>query len=170
MMAPKPKRAGAVLTFLLAEDGSNLVELALSLSVLLSVVMGVIGMSTLAYTKQFVTLSARQAARYAAVRGSTFSAQACSSSTAYGCQAAATDVSAYVNSLMPVGLTTSKTAVKTTWPGLTGSGLGCLTLNGNNSPGCVVQVTVSYSFSYGLPFLPTGATTLQSTSTMPISQ
>lgn len=152
------------------ETGSNLVEMAISLTVLLSVVSGIMGMSMLAYAKQFVTMSARQATRYAMVRGSTFSATACSGGVAYGCQAAATDVTSYVKSLVPLGLATANTSVSTSWPGVTGANLSCLSLNGNNSVGCVVQVTVSYSFSFGLPFLPTGATTLQSTSAMVIMQ
>jgi hypothetical protein len=63
-------------------------------------------------------------------------------------------------------------SVTTTWPGteLAGSVTTCSTTNGNNSPGCLVMVQVSYSFNYILPFLPSAALTLQSTSEVVILQ
>jgi hypothetical protein len=58
--------------------------------------------------------------------------------------------------------------VSTTWPGTTASGANCG--SGTNSPGCVVNVQVSYSFNFVLPFLPKNAMVLSSSSTVPISQ
>ena len=62
--------------------------------------------------------------------------------------------------------------MNTTWPGTAPAGATgtCSTTNGNNSPGCLVQVQVGYPFKFILPFLPSSTTTLQSTSVMIIAQ
>jgi hypothetical protein len=41
---------------------------------------------------------------------------------------------------------------------------------GNNNPGNPVQVTVTYTFPLGIPFMPSRALTMSSTSQMIISQ
>lgn len=152
------------------EDGSTLMESALSLSVLLCLMLSIIGISQAAYAHHFVTFAARQGARYAMVRGSTFAGTACGSTDAFACQASATNVQNYVLGHLPLGISSSAVTVQTTWPGLAASGLSCLTLSGTNSPGCDVQVTVNYVFKYRLPYLPSGALHLASTSTLMIAQ
>lgn len=152
------------------DEGSGLVETGLSLSLLLSVMLTIVGFSKVAYTSHFVTFAARQATRYAAVRGSSFSGSSCATVDAFSCQASASDVKRYILGHSPLGISRSAISVSVTWPGVASSGLNCLSLNGANSPGCNVQVTVTYPFLYRLPFLPAKLISLQSTSTMVIMQ
>ena len=115
------------------------------------------------YTYHYVAEVSRQATRYAAVRGASWTALLCPVSP-YQCMATSTDVTNYVKSVSPLGLTASNLTVTTTWPGTTPTGAMCSALSVNNSPGCMVNVKVSYSFSFVLPFLPTSALPMSSTS------
>ena len=154
---------------LTCEAGSSMVEFALSISLLLTVVFGIIGFSLATYADHFVALAAQAATRYAAVRGSSWSST-CASATATGCIANAASVQSYVQSITPGGVSNRNVSVQTIWPGNTPAGGPCFAVAGNNSPGCMVKVTVRYAFSFSLPFLPTNAVTLTSTGGLPIAQ
>lgn len=151
------------------ESGDSLIEFAVSISVLLMMVFGIMGFSLALYADHFVALAAPEAARYAAVRGSTWYS-ACTSATAISCIATAASVQSYVTSITPGGVKAANTTVLTSWPGVTPAGGACYASAGNNSPGCTVKVTVTYSFKFLLPFLPTGTRTFSSSSSLPISQ
>jgi Flp pilus assembly protein TadG len=155
--------------FVNGEAGSSLIEFALSISLLLTVVFGIMGLSLAAYADHFVALAAQAATRYAAVRGSTWTGT-CASATAASCIATTGTVQSYVQSITPGGVTYSNVTVQTTWPGTTPAGAPCFEVSGANSPGCMVKVTVKYSFSFLLPFMPTGVMNLSSTGALPIAQ
>jgi hypothetical protein len=107
------------------------------------------------------------------VRGSSWGSTSCASTSTFSCNATAANVVSYVQSIVPPGISSgTPLSVTTTWPGteLAGSATTCSTTNGNNSPGCLVMVQVSYSFTYFLPFLPTSALALKSTSEVIILQ
>jgi hypothetical protein len=53
-----------------SEHGAGLVEMALSIAVLLSLVLGIMELSLALYTFHFISEAARDGARYAIVRGS----------------------------------------------------------------------------------------------------
>lgn len=160
------------------ERGSSLVEMALVLTILFMVIFGIMDFSRAAYTYNFLSSAAGAAARYAMVRGATCTTW----STA--CPAAASDVTSYVQGIVPAGIqvtsastcTSSSTAgaltVCSTWPGTGGNGSECAETNGKaNTPGCVVQVQVQYAFQFSLPFLPRSTTyTMTANSQMVISQ
>ena len=154
------------------EQGSTLVEFAVVLVVLLTFLFGIMDFARYLYTYHFVCNAAREATRYAIVRGSTSGSTACASATTFGCNATAANVTSYVQSITPRGISPSALTVTTTWPGTgpAGAATACDTTNGNNSPGCLVVVQVSYPFKFILPFLPKSTWGMTSTSQMAISQ
>jgi Flp pilus assembly protein TadG len=153
------------------DRGSTLVEFALVLTALMMFLLGIMDFSRMLYTYHFVGEAAREGTRYAVVHGSTFTT-GCSGTVSYSCSAKASDVQSYVQGLTPPGITSGSLSVNTTWPGTAPAGAltGCSTANGNNSPGCLVQVSVSYPFKFMFPFLPKSTCTLSSTSVMVIAQ
>ena len=153
------------------ESGSSLVELALSLSVLMTIIFGIIDCSRALYTDHYVTNVARDAARYAMVRGSSWGVS-CATASSYDCTATSANITSYVQSITPLGINTSSPplTVTTSWPGKTPAGGACDNLQGNKSPTCMVRVKVNYSFNFFLPFLPKNAVVLTSTAAVAIAQ
>lgn len=157
------------------ESGSSLVEFAMSALLLIGIVVGVVEFGLGMYTYHFLSSAAQQGARFAMVRGHTWSQNAtdyCSTSAppnftmTYDCEAQGADIQNYVQSLATGGISSSSVTVNTTssyvWPGTTpdGTTTGCST---TNSQGCMVKVTVSYSFKF-LPFEQLSALSLNATS------
>jgi TadE-like protein len=152
------------------ESGSSLVEFSIVLSLLLLCAFGIIWCSLAFYVDHFVTSAAKEATRYAMVRGSSWSGGPCSSYDSFSCSASSEDVSSFVGSIIPPGLDANKLTVTTTWPGTDPSGNTCDATNGANSPACVVDVQVSYPFSLFLPFLSASTITLSGTSSEVIAE
>lgn len=164
------KRESVWARFVHEEHGAELVEFAVCATLLLSIVFGILGCSLALYSYHYCSQMAREASRYASVRGSSWNGTPCSTSTTYSCVAASTDVTRFVTSITPSGFKAANLSVTTTWPGTNGKGSACATANGVNSPGCVVGVRVGYAFSYNMPFMPRGPLSLSSTSTRTIAQ
>jgi len=171
-----------------SEKGSaTMVEFAIVSLVSLTFLLGILDFSRAVYGYHFISDAAREATRYAAVRGSTFTV-ACSdpSPVAYSCKAATTDIADYVKSIVSSGITATSTSascstpsantinVCTTWPGTapTGAAGVCNTANGDDSPGCLVQVKVLYTYGFSLPLVSkeVSSVTMTSTSSMVIQQ
>lgn len=155
------------------EEGAELIEYALVSSILFSCLFGIFGVAQACYTYHFTSYAARQATRYVMVRGSTWGTTTCANPTTLSCNATTADVQSFVQSIVTPGISASSgLSVTTTWPGtkLAGSAVNCSTTNGPNSPGCLVKVEVLYSFNYHMPFLPTSALVLKSTSQVVIMQ
>jgi Flp pilus assembly protein TadG len=158
------------------ERGSTLMEFAIVLTALFMLMFGVIDFSRAVYAYHFVSNAAREATRYASVRGS-----ACNT-WASACPAAASDVTAYVQSIVSSGIYVNTgasagnpgyLAVTTTWAGKTGSGATCTssTQKQTNYPGCVVKVQVQYTYGFTLPYLTSlSKINMTSTSQFVISQ
>jgi Flp pilus assembly protein TadG len=150
-----------------SEHGSSLVETALSLTILLSVALGVMEMSLALYTYHFISDAAREGTRFAIVRGSSCAANA---GLASACPATQANIQSYVQGLGFPGIDPSLMTVTTT-PYLayptgtvcTAAFLTCM------SPGNQVKVTVSYQFPLSIPFLPARTLTMSSTSQMVIA-
>ena len=155
-----------------SQRGSTLVEFAFAMTILLSLMMGIIEFGRFLYTYHFLSDVARDGTRYASVRGHTFAGASCTSTRPYACDATQANVTTYVQSLTPPGITATSLTVTTTWPGTNpdGTTAGCTT--NTNSPGCYVEVQVSYPYKFVFPFLPSSATTwtISSTSEIVISQ
>jgi Flp pilus assembly protein TadG len=172
-MSKRPPKIRTLRQSIADERGDEMIEFAIVAVVLFTCIFAIINCSLLLYTYHFAAYAAREATRYAMVRGSTWGSTSCASTATFSCNATASNVTSYVQSIVPPAISSgTPLTVTTTWPGteLAGSAATCTTTNGNNSPGCLVMVQVSYSFSYFLPFLPTSALNLKSTSEVVILQ
>jgi Flp pilus assembly protein TadG len=153
------------------DEGGTLVEAAVSMTLLLMIIFGIMDCSRALYTDHYVRYTAEEAVRYAMVRGSTWNNAVCTTPSTASCTATSSNVTAQVTSMMPAGINTANNlSVATTWTGKTPTGAACNATNGVNSPGCVVQVNVSYSFNFILPFLPQNALVLSSSASSAITQ
>jgi Flp pilus assembly protein TadG len=146
------------------ESGSSLVETAFSLILLLMTTVGVMYFAEALYAYGFVSYAAQQGTRYAIVRGGSWGSAVCTSTTTLGCNATAADITSYVQSLTPPGITASNLVVTATWPGtaISGSTAGCTTIA--NNQGCLVTVQTSYRFSVVPPLLSSSSLSFTGTS------
>ena len=150
------------------EEGGTLVEMALCSSILLSMLLGIMQLSLALYCYHYASDAAREATRWAIVRGST----SCTNTpTLTDCDATAAQVQSYVQSLgLPYsgGLTATtkwcqaSATTPTTW--------ATCSATTANAPHNEVQVQVRYSFPLGVPFVNVGSLTVGSTSQMVIAQ
>jgi Flp pilus assembly protein TadG len=143
-----------ILAFIRRECGSSALEFSLAFSLLLLCVLGIMECSMALYADHFVTDAAKEATRYAMVRGSSWSTTSCPTYSSFSCVANSANVTSFVRSLAPPGINPTSVVVTTTWPGVTPTGAACDTVNGANSPTCAVDVNVQYSFNFLLPFVP----------------
>jgi hypothetical protein len=140
------------------ECGSALVEYAVGILLLLTIMFGIIDFARALYAYHFVSDAAREGTRQAIVRGST-----CSGLPGPCPVTSGSDIQSLL--AIPSGINPRAVTVNATWPG---GGTNCP--GPVNAPGCVVEVQVTYNFSFILPFMPTSGIQLQSTSEMVISQ
>jgi Flp pilus assembly protein TadG len=146
------------------ERGASIVEMALSIAVLMSLVIGIMEMSLALYTFHFISEAARDGSRYAIVRGSSCPA------ILPGCPAAGAgvDVQTYLRNQGFPTITPGLMTVSTTWP-TTGS--SCTPSSSPcDNPGNLVKVVVVYRFPLSIPFIPASTLNMSSTSQMVISQ
>lgn len=154
------------------EDGVEVVEFAVVGPLVVLLLFGVLQWTFAIYAYHFTTYAAQRGTRFAMVRGYTWSkdlATNCSTAAPpaftmpYACTASSADIQNYVQSLATAGINPANVTINTTnsyvWPGTTPDGASCAQAN---SQGCLVRVTVSYTFKF-LPFLkiatlPIGAT------------
>ncbi len=155
------------------EDGSTLVEFAFVFMLLVTMVLGIMDFSRALYAYHYVSNAARQATRWAAVNGLDCGDD--SSCDGVGGMnngpASGTDIQNYVTTHVPAGIDASQVTVnpggENFWPLNADSPAVCGTTE--NSPGCTVQVQVSYNFNFLVPFVHSSAITLSSTSQMIIA-
>lgn len=135
------------------EQGQSLVEFALTSSILLTFIFGLIETTLAFYSFNMISEAAREATRYAMVRGSS-----CTTSANASCTVTASQVNSYVTGLG--------------WPNLGGGTLTPATTfpDGNQNPASRVQVTVSYVFPFHVPFVPTRSMSMSATSVAYIIQ
>jgi Flp pilus assembly protein TadG len=135
------------------ETGASIVEFAVASIILFTLIFGVMAICLALYSYNVVSEAAREATRYAIVRGS-----ACNSFP--DCKVTSDQLQTYVQGLGFPGITAASLTLTpaASWP------------NGNNNPGSPVQVTVQYTFPLGIPFMPSRTLTMSSTSQMIISQ
>jgi Flp pilus assembly protein TadG len=146
-----------------AEEGATMVEFAMSSIILFTLVFGVIAICLALYSYNVTAEAAREATRYAIVRGS-----ACSPSTFSDCNVTSAQLQTYVRGLGFPGINPSSLTATATWP-TTGS--ACFpSVTPCNNPGNRVNVTVQYTFPLAIPFVPSQTLTMSSTSAMYISQ
>jgi hypothetical protein len=147
------------------QRGNTLTEFALTVPFMLAAMFGVIEFGRALYTYHFVSDAAREASRWASVRG-----RSCKVYVPVACPASPSDVEDYVTSITPPGIDKSRATllVNTEWVAPPGRGNNCGRYPKN--PGCSVQVTVTDNFKFILPFMPSSTYAMKSTSEMVISQ
>jgi Flp pilus assembly protein TadG len=158
------------------ERGSTLVEFAIAGWLLIVLLFGAFQGAFAMYAYHFTTYAAQQGARFAMVRGQTWSENTttdCGTSAPpnftmkYACTALSSDIQNYVDSLATGGISASNITVNSNnWPGSTPDGATCSV---TNKQGCLVKVTVSYTFNF-LPFVSKTALTMSATSDKVILQ
>jgi Flp pilus assembly protein TadG len=159
------------------ELGAELVEFALAASLLVLLLFGMVQWMLAMYAYHFTTYAAQQGARFATVRGYTWSkntATNCSTAAppnftiVYACTASSADIQNYVQSLATTWIAPSSVTIDTAnvWPGATPDGVVCAQAN---SQGCLVKVTVNYTVHF-LPFVHASALSIGATSEAVILQ
>ena len=156
------------------EDGTSLVETAVSISIVLLLLLGVFDFAVGFYSYHYVSDAAREATRWAMVRGS----KSCTNTPSLtDCGATSDKVRTYVKNLGYPGINPSNLTVTTTWlctgtySGTAGQSWGaCDEGVTQNAPGNQVQVKVVYTFPFYIPFWDQTAIWIQSTSSMVIAQ
>jgi Flp pilus assembly protein TadG len=166
---PTLRFAAALFAIAKKDRGSESVEFALSLSLWIGAAFMVMYGSFALYAAHFVANAAEEACRYAMVRGSSWNGASCATS-ALDCTATSDDISSYVKSALPPGMSSANLSVSSSWPGTTASGGSCDTEDGVNSSNCIVKVTVTYQFTFPVPFFTQNTLPLKSTSIVTISQ
>jgi Flp pilus assembly protein TadG len=135
--ATKPRRSRHA-----TQRGSTMIEFAFTFVITLILMFAMIDFARALYSYHFVNNAAREAARFASVRG-----QMCSGSVT-PCPAAPGDITTYVNSIVPLGIDPGQVTVNST-----------VAANGETVcggvppayPGCPVNVVVQYNFNYIFP-------------------
>lgn len=143
--------------------GTSMVEFVISATALLLIMLGIVEFGRVMYTYHTVSNAARLGARWAIVRGS-----ACSKLD--HCGATSADVQTWVQSNVPM-VDSNTLNVTAAWSTSPDPSNDCSVSDpaGNNIPGNLVCVTVSYPFNFAIPFVSATALTLTSTSKMVIS-
>jgi Flp pilus assembly protein TadG len=145
------------------QRGATIVEQAIILPVMLAIMFGVIDMSRALYTYHYVSYIAREATRWASVRGGGINGKSDQSQV----QTFVSDVAGMALDPAQVTSTTNYIAPPNLTPLCPG---GAGNSPANNKPGCIVQVTVNYNYKFIFPFLPKGALRMSSESQMIITQ
>jgi hypothetical protein len=164
-----------------SESGATLVEMAICSAVLMTAIFGIIQFSIALYVYNFVAEAAREATRYAVVRG----ANSCLySSTFPNCNLNPTTsgdpVGNYVRGL-GFPFSSGLSAAVTWWaPSQDASGVtswttpctGAVDSIGNpcNTVGYAVRVVVTYSYPLSIPFVPSNTLNIHGTSQMLINE
>ncbi|MDP9051835.1 MAG: pilus assembly protein [Acidobacteriota bacterium] len=135
------------------EDGSTLIEFAVTLPTLFALIFVFIEICLMLYTYEMISECARQGTRYAMVRGAS-----CPNIATPTCEVNAAAVSAYVSGLK--------------WPNVGGGTMTPVTTypDGNENANSHVQVKVTYTYHLMLPFVPNKSFSLSSTSITTIIQ
>ena len=153
------------------EEGSSLVEFALMSAAFLTILIGSFEALLAFYTNHFLSEAAREASRYAMVRGST----SCTNTpNLSNCNVTAAQIQTFVQGLGYPGITSSQIAVTTTWCAASSAQpttWSACTATTSPAPGNLVNVVVAYPFSLHVPFVSNNwALNLSSTSQMVIAQ
>jgi Flp pilus assembly protein TadG len=136
-----------------SEEGSTLIEFALTFTVLLTLIFCVMELCLVFYSYDMISELAREGTRYAMVRGAS-----CPTTASPTCEATASNVNSYVSGITLPNLGGGTITVATTYP------------DSNESVGSRVQVKVSYVFPIKMPFVPRTSINMASTSVMYIVQ
>lgn len=146
------------------EDGSEIIEFALSAGVFLAFVIGFMELCMVLFMVNSVAEASRQGARWASVRGTTSSVTTngttfCANPNISGCPAQVSGIQTYVDTLP--GMSAANTTVTVDWCNADGV-TSCSTSESNAAPGNIVKVKVTYKFA-SVPYVTKSAINLTST-------
>lgn len=147
------------------DSGATLVETAISMCLLILMLVGTFQLCLALYTYHYVSYTAREASRYAIVRGST----SCNNTpNLTNCNITADELQTWVRSVSYPGINPGNLTVTTTWPS---TGSACYPVSSPcNNPSNLVNVVVKYAFPLNIPFWGSGTINIASTSQMVIAQ
>jgi Flp pilus assembly protein TadG len=147
-----------------AEDGAAAVEMAVSMTALLLIVVGLMKICLAVYSYHYLSEACREGARYAIVRGAT-----CVNADLTSCTVTSNTVSTYVKGLGYPAIDPSSMTVTTTWSGFP-TGVACSPDTSCDNPGNMVTINVQYAFPLSIPFSPTKTLNMTSTASGIIAQ
>lgn len=154
-----------------SENGDSLVEFAMAATIFFTVMFAIMNFSLVMYAYSYLADSAREATRYAMVRGSTWvnnGGADCASPGPANCTAQTADIQTFVRNFGIPGLNSNNITVTSTW--LTASGAACGATDACKPPGNQVRITVSYSYTVSIPLVPQQTFAMSSTSQMVVAQ
>jgi Flp pilus assembly protein TadG len=158
--------------FFREQEGGSLVETALSCLILIPVLFGIIQLSMALYCYHFAADAAREATRFAVVRGGRcndyFGPSYCSPTDKITTGATQNDIAQYVKTLGYPYSASAVVAVQWCSPASSKT-ITCSTTK-NNSLNNQVQVKVTYVYPLVIPYLKTNTLNIGSTSSMTIVQ
>ena len=157
------------------EEGAVLLEYAFIFIMFLTLIFGICGFGHALFVYHTIDHLAKEATRYATVRGATCGndSSCTSNNSASGITGPTTvaDVEAFVASITPPSIDSSKftynicgtseatATVCAASPTICSSAVSGVPAWAKGSPGCVVSVQVAYPYAFIFPFLPNYTTT-----------
>ena len=126
------------------ERGATILEFAFVMVLTFVLIFAIIDFARALYSYHFISEAAREATRYAAVRGT-----ACNSAAVSPCPVGAPEIQNYVNQLVPAGIDASKVLTNPKFTGIPGSLPMCT--GPNPIAGCPVEVDIQYDFNFIFP-------------------
>lgn len=149
-LAPRSHRYRDLLR---GDRGDSLMEFALTLPILVAFLIGLTQMCLAYYTYQLISEYAREGTRYAMVRGAN-----CMTSAGASCTVTASQVNTWVEGLSYPNMGGGTVTAATTYP------------DGDEVSPHRVQVVVTYTFPYKIPYSASRNLSMTSTSVMYILQ
>jgi TadE-like protein len=147
------------------EEGSAIMETAMSSIILLTFMFGVIETGFMLYSYHFISEAAREGTRYAIVRGSLAGPLPCSAPGPPTCIAQSADIQTYVTGLGFPGINPGNMTVTPVWSAFA-KGASCPAAGPCNSPGNLITIQIQYAFPLNIPFIPAHTYTMSSTAAM----
>jgi Flp pilus assembly protein TadG len=148
------------------QRGAALVEYAFVFIFFLTCLFGISGFGHALYVYHAINNSAKEGTRWAAVNGYLCGTNTGGDGTCDGTNgmnngpATTTDITNYVAARLPASLQSSNAVVNANFLSPSGSPPACTTAVGTlpaaeaNYPGCTVQVTIGYAYTFYFPFVP----------------
>jgi len=167
--------------FLPSQAGQGLVEYAFIVIVFFTILFGIGGFAHMLYVYHYVNHAAKEATRYASVRGSKcsddLSCVTTNSASGVAGPTSDSDIQTFVSNMVLAGVDSSKLVVPTSSTYLCGvvnttkcspvvDSAMCNSSAAVNAPGCTVRVTVVYAYNFIFPLVP-GSTTTTAPCTSP---
>lgn len=147
------------------EEGSVILETAMSSIILLTFLFGAIEAGFALYSYHFISEAAREGTRYAIVRGSLAGTANCAAPGPPTCIAQSADIQTYVKNIGFPGINPGNMTVAPVWSAYA-NGSSCPATGPCNSPGNLITITVTYNFPLTVPFIPAHTYAMTSTAAM----